>query len=150
MLKVLPQSGTIMPNEIQVSTYSSHYDSSKNIYFPINSLQSHSWKFTPADAKPYDLKVVLHTCFQAVVQGDSEVVSSPKKMRNLLHVMGSGVSGEIKVSVEDSKGKQPLRNSYSDLYTSVHPVSDGLWYSCLLYTSPSPRDATLSRMPSSA
>ena len=27
----------------------------------------------------------------------------------------------------------------------------GIWhYSCLLYTSPSPRDATLSRMPSSA
>ena len=25
-----------------------------------------------------------------------------------------------------------------------------LWYLCLLYTSPSPRDATLSRMPSSA
>ena len=62
------------------------------------------------------------------MQGDSEIVSSPKKMRNLLHVMGSGVSGEIKVSMEDSMGKQPLRNSYSDLYTSVHPVSDGLWY----------------------
>ena len=27
---------------------------------------------------------------------------------------------------------------------------DGGWYTCLLYTSPSPRDATLSRMPSSA
>ena len=26
----------------------------------------------------------------------------------------------------------------------------GVWYTCLLYTSPSPRDATLSRMPSSA
>ena len=26
----------------------------------------------------------------------------------------------------------------------------GLWCVCLLYTSPSPRDATLSRMPSSA
>ena len=26
----------------------------------------------------------------------------------------------------------------------------GMDYSCLLYTSPSPRDATLSRMPSSA
>ena len=25
-----------------------------------------------------------------------------------------------------------------------------MWYTCLLYTSPSPRDATLSRMPSSA
>ena len=27
---------------------------------------------------------------------------------------------------------------------------DGMYISCLLYTSPSPRDATLSRMPSSA
>ena len=31
------------------------------------------------------------------------------------------------------------------------PISFGLlYYTCLLYTSPSPRDATLSRMPSSA
>ena len=28
--------------------------------------------------------------------------------------------------------------------------NDGAAYTCLLYTSPSPRDATLSRMPSSA
>ena len=28
--------------------------------------------------------------------------------------------------------------------------TDDILYSCLLYTSPSPRDATLSRMPSSA
>ena len=30
------------------------------------------------------------------------------------------------------------------------PVSKVLYQGCLLYTSPSPRDATLSRMPSSA
>ena len=30
------------------------------------------------------------------------------------------------------------------------PFDDKHNYSCLLYTSPSPRDATLSRMPSSA
>ena len=30
------------------------------------------------------------------------------------------------------------------------PTSDGAAVACLLYTSPSPRDATLSRMPSSA
>ena len=30
------------------------------------------------------------------------------------------------------------------------PLVVGLWLVCLLYTSPSPRDATLSRMPSSA
>ena len=29
-------------------------------------------------------------------------------------------------------------------------TNSGLFYTCLLYTSPSPRDATLSRMPSSA
>ena len=50
--------------------------------------------------------------------------------------------------------------------TSLHPITksiavfvifiaasgflNGLDYACLLYTSPSPRDATLSRMPSSA
>ena len=32
------------------------------------------------------------------------------------------------------------------LYTQKDPIIEG----CLLYTSPSPRDATLSRMPSSA
>jgi len=31
-----------------------------------------------------------------------------------------------------------------------HVYLYGCWNSCLLYTSPSPRDATLSRMPSSA
>ena len=36
--------------------------------------------------------------------------------------------------------------SYSELYLTLGPL-DG---DCLLYTSPSPRDATLSRMPSSA
>ena len=29
-------------------------------------------------------------------------------------------------------------------------ATGGIWGTCLLYTSPSPRDATLSRMPSSA
>ena len=42
------------------------------------------------------------------------------------------------------------RDRYIDYY---YPVSDSTWPGiqlCLLYTSPSPRDATLSRMPSSA
>ena len=37
-----------------------------------------------------------------------------------------------------------------DNSTSVLKVILSLSYPCLLYTSPSPRDATLSRMPSSA
>ena len=34
--------------------------------------------------------------------------------------------------------------------SDVIPVTTGVYITCLLYTSPSPRDATLSRMPSSA
>ena len=41
------------------------------------------------------------------------------------------------------------RNSYPDDFPKIPDIS-GKRYTCLLYTSPSPRDATLSRMPSSA
>ena len=49
----------------------------------------------------------------------------------------------------------PARTTGGDLYTWM-ALDDDLWFAmgdvsgCLLYTSPSPRDATLSRMPSSA
>ena len=36
------------------------------------------------------------------------------------------------------------------LFMSFYTMVDGLFVSCLLYTSPSPRDGLLSRMPSSA
>ena len=51
---------------------------------------------------------------------------------------------------------------YEDVYTSEDNITvdgkqlpsftivENTYYTCLLYTSPSPRDATLSRMPSSA
>ena len=45
---------------------------------------------------------------------------------------------------KDKKSK-PIKN----LYARLGKKSPNLCY-CLLYTSPSPRDATLSRMPSSA
>ena len=39
---------------------------------------------------------------------------------------------------------------YEDEYEGLYSVSEERFITCLLYTSPSPRDATLSRMPSSA
>ena len=49
------------------------------------------------------------------------------------------------------------RYQLSIVYVAIKPLSGGLTKdgatnskTCLLYTSPSPRDATLSRMPSSA
>ena len=45
-----------------------------------------------------------------------------------------------------------LRFTYTSLVAAFALISTivGSLYGCLLYTSPSPRDATLSRMPSSA
>ena len=45
-----------------------------------------------------------------------------------------------------------LKTAISDLEVDQREVNSKLYYInyCLLYTSPSPRDATLSRMPSSA
>ena len=45
-----------------------------------------------------------------------------------------------------------LFGSQSIILIGAHSLQPGLslFFSCLLYTSPSPRDATLSRMPSSA
>ena len=50
--------------------------------------------------------------------------------------------------VEESNKNDHDNDGISDLY-DLDDDNDGI-YDCLLYTSPSPRDATLSRMPSSA
>ena len=45
----------------------------------------------------------------------------------------------------------PITNNYANLFESPDPdLSNALDWACLLYTSPSPRDRTRSRMPSSA
>ena len=60
-------------------------------------------------------------------------------------------NGEFSLSVLSAKEREKELNWFHDAAKpfkgmSLKVVSEG----CLLYTSPSPRDATLSRMPSSA
>ena len=57
---------------------------------------------------------------------------------------------------KDSKGRvlkdgesQRANGTYDYRYTDIHKKRRCI-YACLLYTSPSPRDRSLSRMPSSA
>ena len=69
---------------------------------------------------------------------------------------------EIEVVVtEESRTNEPpsdiairkgflARNQLDLISACADPLNVVPGYSCLLYTSPSPRDATLSRMPSSA
>ena len=50
----------------------------------------------------------------------------------------------ITLDKETARVKQYLSIKFADI------VYNGQWFTCLLYTSPSPRDGLLSRMPSSA
>ena len=56
----------------------------------------------------------------------------------------------IEVGSTDSIEEEDLiRFDHQDKTFCVYRLTDG-FYACLLYTSPSPRDGTKSRMPSSA
>ena len=57
-----------------------------------------------------------------------------------------------KFEVEDLDRVNGINNSYANLRLFGHTENDVIvtLYSCLLYTSPSPRDLSTSRMPSSA
>ena len=59
-------------------------------------------------------------------------------------------SNWIQPNVEVTSSSKPVMlQSYLDAVSTVKEANISSW-DCLLYTSPSPRDATLSRMPSSA
>ena len=59
------------------------------------------------------------------------------------------VAARWRITAEDKERKKGEESRVKCLFT-VEEKSQALHCSCLLYTSPSPRDATLSRMPSSA
>ena len=111
------------------------------------------------DTKSEDTKLVPSYVFETFVEGKSnhvalaaskQVASNPKGDYNPLFIYG-GV-GLGKTHLMHAVGNEILRNEPGKRIVYVHSekfVSD-MVKACLLYTSPSPRDATLSRMPSSA
>ena len=69
--------------------------------------------------------------------------------RHLGHIGGAYLPADIFARYHRAVGNNVLMVSGSDVHgtpITVRADAEG----CLLYTSPSPRDATLSRMPSSA
>ena len=64
---------------------------------------------------------------------------------------GPGQHGQAKTSKPSDYGIQlQAKQKLKAYYGNINERQFRNIYSCLLYTSPSPRDATLSRMPSSA
>ena len=53
--------------------------------------------------------------------------------------------------IEEEETRMNITSFFNDRFEGADQLNFDLYYNpCLLYTSPSPRDATLSRMPSSA
>ena len=90
--------------------------------------------------------------FRQYLDADEDTLTG-LSFEEMSRALGSSMGG-AKLALTDS----PLQDRTYEQGSTMKP--NGLWYakgnswmefmSCLLYTSPSPRDATLSRMPSSA
>ena len=65
-------------------------------------------------------------------------------------VFNTGMTGYQEVITDPSYYGQILTFTYPEIGNTGINFEDSESNTCLLYTSPSPRDATLSRMPSSA
>jgi len=76
-------------------------------------------------------------------KGLFEAVGEELRLRNYSPKTSKVYLGQLRAFVRFFKPRHPRELSNED-------IRQYLLYLCLLYTSPSPRDATLSRMPSSA
>ena len=77
----------------------------------------------------------------------SELAKLDIKTLGRVGVLLGGRSGEREISLMSGGGVLEALHSKG---VDAHPFDPGLRSPCLLYTSPSPRDGLLSRMPSSA
>ena len=69
----------------------------------------------------------------------------------LIDLPGHGKEDSNKGDIDSwERNDQAVEKAFKSLENFDNKVLMGHSYGCLLYTSPSPRDATLSRMPSSA
>ena len=70
--------------------------------------------------------------------------------RDFSLTVGTQATTTVTPTVTISDTNTPIVNITSTVATTVTDTADPVTVTCLLYTSPSPRDGLLSRMPSSA
>ena len=86
-------------------------------------------------------KLVEIPSISSLQENQKDVLDSANFIADLFNEIG------LNSKVTSSKNSKPAVLAQTEIDPSKKTV---LLYACLLYTSPSPRDATLSRMPSSA
>ena len=87
------------------------------------------------------LKSYLIVSLFAVCVSAQSIVPTPPELNLSSYILMDATTGKILAESNSNSQIEPA---------SMTKVMTGYIVACLLYTSPSPRDATLSRMPSSA
>ena len=88
----------------------------------------------------------LQKSLSKILNGNSSIPSPYKSINGISQI-------DKIIDIDQSPiGRTPRSNpaTYTGAFNHIRDWFAGLPEACLLYTSPSPRDATLSRMPSSA
>ena len=96
--------------------------------------------------KKINLNDSFHDCLELEF-ADSQKLFLP--VENLSYVTKYGNDDEANISL-DKLGASSWQKRKAEAKKKIKDAAKKLIKICLLYTSPSPRDATLSRMPSSA
>ena len=122
-----------------------------------NEFRKHHVSSITRDIWQYDAQSDTHKMITNFEGEDRQPILSADEKSMYYLSEESGSFNVHKMSLDNPRQKSQLTSF------TLHPVRylsmgggllsfsfDGELYTCLLYTSPSPRDATLSRMPSSA
>ena len=116
-----------------------------NMYGPTETtVWSAAFQITDADAPILIGKPIGNTQIYILDPNGNEV---PVGCEGEVFIGGAGVTLGYR-NRQDLTDERFVENRYRNPFTNY--VSDLLYKTCLLYTSPSPRDRTRSRMPSSA
>ena len=100
-----------------------------------------SWREKFFSKKNFEIKTIQKN-FWGHVAGSKMLIPTPLIIQEYINHIESGKISEVETMRND------LAIEYGADFTC--PMTTGIFLSCLLYTSPSPRDTLLSRMPSSA
>ena len=139
--------------------------------YPFESIPDNSGSFAITDLAPGTYELYVRWGDMDCPTPIQSVTIDPDPIPTITNVASTNETceeenGTITISFDDTAGRTLLDfsldggntypfesipdNSGSFTISDLAPGSYDLYVSCLLYTSPSPRDATLSRMPSSA
>ena len=113
----------------------------------VNNLGTYSVTYTCVDS---DGNLVIATRVVIVTTPDTDAPTLTLNGPSKVSVPQNSSYNDDGATCIDDKDPDPVEtNNSEDVDTSV-PATYTIGYTCLLYTSPSPRDRTRSRMPSSA